>query len=592
MTVESVPARLAGLSLRGRAYLLLLLTVFATTCTGQAPAQKVEAGEVRANLSAIGGQVLNATTGEPLRGARVSLELQDSEEEWSDFVTTDATGKFLFPSLQAGSYRLSVQRAGYLTQEYGESPSAKGRRKGSPIRLQAGTQMRDLVFRMQPGGVITGKVLDQNGDPLAEVDVQVWQVIRVGQERMFTPMGQGRTDDRGEYRIYGLTPGTYVVAASPAGPGNSVVTGGMGFIAIMEAKRATGRPSSQAREVGGQTFYLGATDAKGATSMEIAAGQEMSGIDIQIVPVRVFAVRGNVTTVGGVKPDRVEVVLWEKDNRGAGMAVRPGPDGTFEIQDVRPGTYRLQATVLSIGEESNEGTNMSAQQNVVVGGADVSGLSLALGGGTDVSGSVKMEGGKPLPRNSYVMLWPQDGEERFRSAQVAVEDDGTFSIKKVPQGAYTVVAGFEGRDSGGYVKEVRLGGRDVRNSLHVPSSGALSGLEIVMGTEGSVVSGRVLDKDSLPAVGVSVLLVPPGMKPNHPDIKTVQTDHSGHFEIKGVRPGDYRLLALEMDVDAEIDLSAFGENAWTELVKNGKSIQVTAAGRTVVEIQVLPPEKP
>lgn len=230
-----------------RTALAVFLMVFAANdCAAQQPG----AAPRVAGTGVIAGKVLKVESGEPLRGARVSLAPQrrmfDMDEDSRELIT-DHTGEFSFGGLSPGLYSLSVERTGYVTQSYGERAGRAGQ-GGTPINLLSGQKMNDLLFRMVPGGVITGRVYDQYGDPMAKARVDASQSF--GASRVL-PVQNGETNDLGEYRLYGLAPGEYVVSATPREQAGR-------FGPPRKAAETAEPASNDPREVGGRTYYPGA----------------------------------------------------------------------------------------------------------------------------------------------------------------------------------------------------------------------------------------------------------------------------------------------------------------------------------------------
>ncbi|GEM_PF-527942 len=568
---------------------LLLALAAAARCQppGAQEAAKAKPGAAATALGSIEGRVLKAATEEPLRGARVELSVVDENvgDEGQEALS-DAEGKFSFGHLKPGTYRMKVRKAGYVSQEYGERPGGgRGRgRQGSPIRLLAGQKMRDIVFKLVAGAVVTGRIFDQNGDPIAEAEVNAAQFTTRGAQSVPESRGQAETNDRGEYRIYGLAPGQYIVHASPRQ--------GDGFLARRAARTApaTSPPEAAApHEVGGLTYYPGVLEAAQAARLEAKAGEEIGGIDITIRTVRVFAVRGKVILTEARDKSQVHLMLVSKEGvRESGGRAQAAADGSFEIPNVRPGAYMLMA--MSINPEEGYGTQMSASQDVRVGDADVNDLRVTLGGGADVSGTLRIEGRTELPRFAMVMLFTGNEQAFGGGGNAQVKSDGTFTIHAVAPGTYSVYA-MAGMPAASeyYMKEARLGGADVRDGLNIAGSGPVRGLEILLGADGGTVTGRVLNEDHLPVSGAQVLLLTPDAKATPLDAKHAESDQNGNFTVKGIRPGEYKIIALEETPEGGGRFG--GADALKKYESKGKSLRVDAGSTQTVEVQALRPDR-
>src|SRR4029453_7514064 len=126
-------------------------------------------------------------------------------------VTTD-NGVFAFASLPAGRYTMTASKAGYVNITYG---AKRPGRPGTPIQLADGQKLEKATSSLPKGSVVTGVVVDENGEPSPGTQVRVMRYVMRTGEKTLEQSGQDQTDDRGIYRVYGLQPGDYIVSASP-----------------------------------------------------------------------------------------------------------------------------------------------------------------------------------------------------------------------------------------------------------------------------------------------------------------------------------------------------------------------------------------
>src|SRR5713101_2297863 len=126
------------------------------------------------DLCSIEGQVMNALTGEPVRKAYVSLNGMGSPNSRGSAgpltygAVTDAGGRFAIQDIEPGSYSVAAERNGFTD---GQSPGWGGGRRVPTVTLNPGQHTSDIVFKMVPHGVITGRVLDEDGEPVQNVQV-------------------------------------------------------------------------------------------------------------------------------------------------------------------------------------------------------------------------------------------------------------------------------------------------------------------------------------------------------------------------------------------------------------------------------------
>ncbi|MEI6245701.1 MAG: carboxypeptidase regulatory-like domain-containing protein [Acidobacteriota bacterium] len=200
-----------------RAHLLLLIVLTSgIALAAQKPARDAASVAPATGTAAIGGVLVAADTGKPVRRARVNLLSREPRVTRS--AITDTQGRFLFVDLPAGEFALSASQPGYLDVTYGQKrPGAGG--LGTPIHVVDHQRVDRLSLRIPRGGVLTGTVLDDNNDPVFGAQVRAFRYVMRTGERTLEPEGTGRTDDRGSYRIPALPPGDYIVTSSLTGNG-------------------------------------------------------------------------------------------------------------------------------------------------------------------------------------------------------------------------------------------------------------------------------------------------------------------------------------------------------------------------------------
>jgi len=493
------------------------------------PAQSTPAASVP--TARLEGQVLSQA-GDPLRKATVRLiPYGDSRQNaftYSD--TSDANGNFVLEAVSPGRYTLSAQRIGFLPQNYG-ARSAVNMGPGTILTLAPGQAMKDLNFKLIPQGVITGRVVDSDGDPVQSVQIHVMRMFRVRGQRRLSPTGAGGTDDQGDFRVANLFPGTYYVVADNV---SSRMYG------QFETERS-GRALSHQTNV--TTYYPSGLDAASATPVEITPGSEVRGVEIQMRREAVYSIRGVVIDAATGKPVAANLNARSKDNQefGLGMgATITREDGVFELPNLLPGAYLVAAA-------SNNGTQGTTMEEVTITDSDLTGLKLALTQGTALTGTIKVEGADPqapknLPR-SGIMLQEAGGSNRSSSAQP--KEDGTFELPGVVPAKYLVYV-FNFPD-GMYVKSVRNGGQEVTRTALDLTSGVSGTLDILLSPHAAEVMGTVRNSDGEALPGVQVSLWPKEVQPNNMlgGVILSTTDQNGDFRVAGLAPGDYFVAAWE-----------------------------------------------
>ena len=162
----------------------------------------------RAGTGIIAGTIVQADSGRP--GRRANVTLSGGEPSRVRTTTADDQGHFAFTELPPGAFMLSASKSGWLETIYGQKRPGNGR-QGTPIQLAAGQRLDRLALAMPRGGVISGTVLDEAGDPAMGVNIRLMRVSYKSGARTLAWSSTGRTDDRGMYRIPALLPGEYEI---------------------------------------------------------------------------------------------------------------------------------------------------------------------------------------------------------------------------------------------------------------------------------------------------------------------------------------------------------------------------------------------
>ena len=400
------------------------------------------------DLCAIEGQAVNALTGEPLKKVQVTMNNLGGRSNTTPGAVTDAGGRFVIESIDPGRYNVSAERNGFVRFQYG----ARGPgRPGAPLTLSAGQHMRDLVFRLTPQGVITGKIVDEDGEPVENAQVRAMRYAFVRGKRQMTTPGSASTDDLGEYRVFGLEPGKYYLNATYHPRNDMGVTQDQ-------------KPAAETSEGYAPTYYPGTNDPTAASVIQISAGAVLGSVDITLRKTRTVRIRGHVVyPAGDSLPQFVMVQLMPKEggfwnSTSRGMARRR--DGAFEIKDVVPGSYFLMV------QWSGENMHRMLRQPVEVGNANLDNVNVVLSPALSLKGQVRVDGTAEVNLASInVSLSPQ-GPMPMGGAYAKAADDGTFTLDNVNTDSYSVrVIGV----AAGLLCQIRAHGRCRRARIRAGS---------------------------------------------------------------------------------------------------------------------------
>jgi protocatechuate 3,4-dioxygenase beta subunit len=499
----------------------------------------------------ISGKVLNSVTGEPVRKAEVSLFDLNPERDQrrpspgGGAVITDAAGHFEFKPLPPGNYGLVASRDGFA------SPNARGRPKMQRIVLARDEEHNDAVIHLQPLGAIAGRVLDDDGDPLRNIDVQLLHYEYTASGRRLESRAGASTNDLGEYRIYDLEADKYFIRATPQ------MMGGRGRLAFAIS------------------YYPGTPDPAAATPIDLAAGEQLHGMDLTLHQGHVASIRGRILNPGSDMS--VGISSFTSNGSSNTNTSVEDKDGKFELTGINPGPYVLTA------QATTAGVTYVAHLPVQVSTADLEGIELRLLPPMEIHGQIRIEG-KSATQLSHLNV-TLDAEGRLMDLQSEpAKEDGSFVIREVQPELYRVSLGVP---DDLYLKSVHWGDRDVAQSgLEVSQGAADSQLAIVLSANGGRIEGTVEDDDSKPVAGAMVALVPPGTPPPKALFKWGAADLSGHFAFIGIAPGSYKLYALE---DADPNQLMYDPDFLKPLDSQAESVDITEGSRKTVELKLIKP---
>ena len=465
-------------------FVLLSCFLLLSATEAQTPASKPPSN------CTVQGQIIQQPGGQPIRKANVRLSgVAEQQGDSADLVAvTDADGHFMIEDVKPGTYRVGYDRSGFVDAEKRHHGS------GMLLSLEAGQEIKDLLFHMAPAAVITGKVTDIDGDPAPGVSVAALPPhFLLDRDRMAS--GWGVTNDLGEYRISDLAPNRYTIVAQPT--------------SRLPRPTQSAKAPEKNSLVYVATYYPGTSDGSHAVSVDLHAGDEVP-VNITLGVARLFHVRGQIANLPVEARDGANIVLRPVDE-GFMRKVSPWPidnEGKFDISRVFPGSY----SVLLISGTYLHPSVMRGDQTVEVTSADVEGLRITPVPNGQVRGRFRMDNGEKIDwSETEVNLYSSLHDKLWRGGAVDIsfwkhldgttdqpmarlKKDGSFEIKDVPPDTYRLSVGSLGKVLDGcFVKAVKLGERDVTDSgFNV--AGTSNSLDVVVGANGATVEGFVTDR--------------------------------------------------------------------------------------------------
>ena len=535
---------------------LLAVPSSAVAQTGAARDRQQPAAVQRGTESIV-GHVVAADTSRPLRLVRVTATAPEVGD--GRVAMTDENGAFEFPGLLAGHYTVSASKAGFILVNFGQR---RPLRAGRPIQVRDGQRVRDIDFRLPRGSVITGRVIDQEGEPLVRATVRALRYRYVQGERRIEPGGGAETDDRGVFRIYGLTPGTYFVSAM-AQPSDFRTTaeftadasgqGGLGRVTVIGTDSPV--PLTYA-----PTYYPGVASLTDAAPITVPISEEVAGIDFTLQLVTAARITGLVLNGSGTPADSTMVQLLPDDSRGmAGQTYSAFVDrgGRFSIPNVPPGRYVAIAFSGGGGRGRGGGGGGSGGFAIVplsVSGPLVSDVNLVLAPGLMISGQVTFEGTATPSAQDWsrvrIALWTPASASLpgfLGQGNATVRADGSFSIPNLPPGSRMVRV--SGLPQGWALKGIYLDGREVTDEMidFKPSEPA-GRVAIIVSDKATTLTGTAVDEQGQPLSDYTVIALPADSNLWRPMSRFIQAgrpDKDGTYTIRGLPPGEYLLRAID-----------------------------------------------
>lgn len=500
--------------------------------------------------------------------------------------TTDAQGGFEFTGLPAGSYRVMASGSQYSPQYLGmayggKKPNGPGSfDNGQPIQLADGQTFNKAVIALSRGGVITGRVTDENGEPLTRV--QVYSVFFPPGTSRGVRMGQGsQTDDLGQFRIYGLQPGDHAVVA--------------------EAVRSNfvspnAQPETEEDKIGFvTTYYPGTADEGAAQRVRTRVGTETTGIEIRLLQDRLYRVSGMVVDSQGQPVARVNGQVIRRTTGtgmtgGSSFGFNTDDKGQFQMRNVPSGNYRLiirQTRPYTPGPGPQTDLGEMATMPLTIAGADLDNLMVMTTPGVTITGHIVFEQGPPAttpgPVRVMASLGNPDEMAGVQSPQpVVVQPDLTFTMKGL-LGEYMLRTMGPSQ----YLKSVTVGGEDITDTPREFKTG--DRVTITLTSRASTVEGNVVDATGAASVDAGIVLFSDdkaSWRFNSVRTKRSAADANGHFRLAGLLPGRYFIAAAPRE---RLNMPLNGDPTFfEELSKVATSLTLGEDEERKVDLKLVP----
>jgi hypothetical protein len=506
--------------------------------------------------AAIAGRVVSGTTRDPIARARVVVTSPVLTA--ARVALTDDRGAYAFTGLPAGAFVIRGSRTGFASQQLGSA--------NEPLTVSAGARVHAPDLVLPEASVIAGRILDEDGTPLAGARIVALPPQPRGGHPSRAPTAEASSNDAGEFRLTGLASGEYVVAASD--PAFSSVGDEHGALDY------------------GPTYFPGVSLIEDARTVSAGRGADAPRIEFRLRIVRPAQVSGTLVAPGAGSLRSAAVILAPLEGPPETQPPRDialRPDGQFVFRNVRPGHYYIRAR----GELEEKGVALFAAYRVVVDGSDVTGIEMRLEPGAQVAGSVQAAktSTEDLILDTLSVRAPfADGTSFGDALTGRVDANGRFEIRGLMPGRHYVAV--EGLLHPWFVAAVLLRGRDVVDGLIDISGGEqFPDARIILADNGAQITGAVTGADGQPSAHRLVVAgpaLPELWEPANTRVRVTRSDASGAFELSSLPPGEYRVAAVRIADERDL----YRAEVATHAIESGTAVTVGPRESRAVNLTV------
>jgi hypothetical protein len=516
-----------------------------------------------AGTASLSGIVTTEDGAQPIRFAAVVL--LGATTGVVKVTSTDADGRFAFTALPADRFTVGASKTPYLGAVAGARRPA---RPGTPIVVANGQKIGDVAIRLPMGAAISGTITDERGQPSSQSPVTLQQWRMQGDERTLVGVGiTVTTDDRGRYRIFGLTPGEYVVAAFksglPAAPRPLSVAEVDAALQGSPMPPSPGPPAPPVRYA--PSYFPGTTRVSDAVPITLTSGEDRGGVDIRIESVPVSRLEGVLVAADGQPIGGGMVLMIGTGVLGTAMTTRTAPDGRFTAPNLLPGQYALMAT----GQGPHAGH--FAHAAVEMSGADLQGLQLTMRPSFTMTGRIAFQARGTAPalagRRPTIRMVGSAGTGRPAPNASATDERGAFSVGNMTPGRYMfggpLVSGPSAETISWSLASAVLDGVDVTDRVvDIVPDAPPKQVMLTYTDRFQELTGRLQSQSGAPASDYTIVVFPEDRAywtPGTRRIATARPGTDGRFTLSGpgpttLPPGRYLLAAVtDLGRDEQFD---------------------------------------
>jgi hypothetical protein len=493
----------------------------------QAPPPAAPPGSAR-----LRGHVFAADTGEPLRKAQVRIFAGEIRE--NRMATTDENGSYEFKEVRAGRYTISASKGNYVSVSYGQQRPTDA---AKPLEILDNQTVERVDLTLPRGAVITGRVVDEFGEPAPEIQVAAQRYQFIQGQRRLVPSGRtAATNDIGEFRLFGIPPGQYYLSATwRSQPG------------LNPSGNATERTAYA------PIYFPAALNVNEAQRITLTAGKELSDLVMVLKPVKASRVTGTAIGSDG-KPMSPAFIMVMPSDGGFGFGptgtAQVRPDGTFTIAGLAPGSYTLRAQRMGPQGDGPE----TAMTSIAVTGEDLADVHLVGAKPSTLTGRVIVDPAarSSLPATLMIGVMPVNfaGIPAPPPPPARISEGLTFETKALPGlMRLTLGGGFNQSPAGWTIRSIRLNGADVTDTgLEIKPNEDVSGIELELTNKLTTISGLVKNSRGEVSKDYTTIVFAQD-KAKWTAGSRYQSagrpDQDGRFKISGLPEGEYYIIAVD-----------------------------------------------
>ncbi len=432
---------------------------------------------------------------------------------------------------------------------------------------------------MTPRAILSGRVVDEAGDPVQSVRVQALPVTTESVPVVLTQVPNPATDDRGEFRIIGPAGKYYLQATvNSQGGGN---------------ERPEVRSDGTSEAVYATTFYPSSLRKDKAGVVEAVAGKDVSGLEIRLARQQHggLAISGVVSGIpeGAGRP--YVIMQWgdKAPMTTNGRSTTVTADGKFRFDSLQPGFFRIYAQY-----SDGKTTLITRMMEWTLENTEVANVELRLSPGLEVSGKLRMEGdapGTPATKRT-VKLEPMLGYSMgsLQRSGGEVDSDGMFHMTGVGPGRYKVRV--EPLPDNAYIKTLEIDGRPFPdNTADLSTAVKAVNANIVISRGGVVVSGRVLDVNGerMQTNVVMIFLIKDFSDFQSIGNGTAQATPDGKYTLKSIAPGKYKLFAIDA---FQMSNGMAAIDTMKDIFNRAEEVEFHEGDKITKDLKVMPKEDP